>query len=459
MEYRKESDSLGEVELRADAYYGAQTARSLQNFPIGSERIPLAVIHALAVVKKASAVVNGELGLLDEKKWRAIVDVCDEIMTGQLDDQFPLVVWQTGSGTQTNMNLNEVIANRASEKLGGVRGRKEPVHPNDDVNRSQSSNDVFPTAMHIAALMMIHNRLLPSLKGMRETLEQKVELFGEIIKTGRTHLMDAAPLTLGQEFSGYVSQIDHGIRALDNTLLHLCEIALGGTAVGTGLNAPPEFAHRATEEISRITGFPFISAPNKFEALASRDAMVEVSGALKRVATSLYKIANDIRWLASGPRCGIGELRLPANEPGSSIMPGKVNPTQCEALAMVCAQVFGNDLTITFAGSQGAFELNTYSPVIIYNLLQSIRLLADGVASFNRRCLMGLEANEEQIAFYLSQNLMLATALNRQIGYDKASKIVAKAHREGLSLRDAALALHLLTEEEFDRIVDPSKMI
>lgn len=459
MEYRKESDSLGEVELPAEAYYGAQTARSLQNFPIGSERIPLAVIHALAVVKKASAVVNGELGLLDEKKRRAIIDVCDEIMTGQLDDQFPLVVWQTGSGTQTNMNLNEVIANRASEKLGGVRGRKEPVHPNDDVNRSQSSNDVFPTAMHIAALMMVHNRLLPSLKGMRETLEQKVELFGEIIKTGRTHLMDAAPLTLGQEFSGYLSQIDHGIRALDNTLLHLCEIALGGTAVGTGLNAPPEFAERAAEEISRITGFPFISAPNKFEALASRDAMVEVSGALKRVATSLYKIANDIRWLASGPRCGIGELRLPANEPGSSIMPGKVNPTQCEALAMVCAQVFGNDVTITFAGSQGMFELNTYNPVMIYNLLQSIRLLADGVASFNRRCLMGLEPNEEQIAFYLSQNLMLATALNRQIGYDKASKIVAKAHREGLSLRDAALALHLLTEEEFDRIVDPSKMV
>jgi len=459
MEYREESDSLGVVEVPASAYYGAQTERSRQNFPIGQEKVPLAVVHAFAVIKKAAATVNAELGLLADKKKRAIADVCDEIMSGALDDHFPLAVWQTGSGTQTNMNLNEVIANRAIERMGGKMGSKDPIHPNDDVNMSQSSNDTFPTAMHVSALLMIHNRLLPALKVVRDTLQAKAEAFSDLVKTGRTHLMDAAPLTLGQEFSGYVSQIDHGIRCVDNSLLHLCEIALGGTAVGTGLNSPDGFAEAVAEEISRITGFPFISAPNKFEALGARDAMVEVSGALKRVAVSLYKIANDIRWLASGPRCAIGEITLPANEPGSSIMPGKVNPTQCEAMTMVCAQVIGNDGTITFAGTQGAFQLNTYNPVIIYNLLQSIRLLADGAQSFNKRCLVGIEANEQRIAMHLGNSLMLATILNRHIGYDKASQIVKKAHAEGKTLKEAALELGLLTEEEFNRIVDPSNMV
>lgn len=459
MVYRREVDSLGEVEVPADRYYGAQTERSRQNFAIGTERIPLAVIHALAIVKKAAAWVNSDLGLLPADKCAAIVDVCDELLAGKLDDHFPLVVWQTGSGTQTNMNVNEVIANRAIERLGGEMGSKKPIHPNDDVNMSQSSNDTFPTAMHIAALLMIHHRLLPNLKVLRETLEAKSEKFAEIVKTGRTHLMDAVPMTLGQEFSGYVSQIDHSIRAIDNSLLHLCEIALGGTAVGTGINTHPEFALRVAEKISQITGFPFITAPNKFEALAARDAMVEVSGALRRLAVSLYKIANDIRLLASGPRCGIGEIILPANEPGSSIMPGKVNPTQCEALTMVCAQVIGNDATIAFAGSQGQFELNTYNPVIILNLLQSIRLLADAVLNFNNRCAIGIEADEERIALHLSRSLMLATALNREIGYDKASKIVRKAHLDGLTLKEAALLLEILTEEEFDRIIDPRQMV
>jgi fumarate hydratase, class II len=459
MGYRREQDTLGEIDVPANKYYGAQTERSRQNFVIGTERIPLGVIHALAIVKKAAALVNGDLGLLKPEKRDAIIDVCDEILAGRLDDHFPLVVWQTGSGTQTNMNINEVIANRAIERLGGEMGSKSPIHPNDDVNMSQSSNDAFPTAMHIAALLMIHHRLLPNLKILRDTLEAKSRAFSDIVKTGRTHLMDAAPLTLGQEFSGYVSQIDHGIRAIDNSLLHLCEIALGGTAVGTGINSHPEFAERVAERISQITGFPFITAPNKFEALASRDAMVEVSGSLRRVAVSLYKIANDLRLLSSGPRCGIGEIRLPVNEPGSSIMPGKVNPTQCEALTMVCAQVIGNDATIAFACSQGQLELNTYNPVIIVNLLQSIRLLADVVLNFHNRCALGIEANEERIAMHLSQSLMLATALNREIGYDKASKIVLRAHAEGETLKEAALALGMLTEEEFDRIVDPHRMI
>ncbi|MBS0622193.1 MAG: class II fumarate hydratase [Verrucomicrobia bacterium] len=459
MEYRKEKDSLGEIEVPANRYWGAQTERSRRNFKIGNLLMPLQVIHAFAILKKGAAQVNGDLGLLPSQIRDAICDVCDEILTGALDDNFPLVVWQTGSGTQTNMNVNEVIANRAIEKLGGTMGSKDPVHPNDHVNKGQSSNDTFPTAMHIAALLSLQNRLLPHLKILRDTLFRKSEKFAHIIKTGRTHLMDAVPLTLGQEFSGYVAQLDQGMRAIENTLEPLSALALGGTAVGTGLNTHPEFATRVAEKISQLTGHPFITAPNKFEALAAHDAIVEASGALKRVACSLFKIANDLRWLASGPRCGLSELLLPANEPGSSIMPGKVNPTQCEALTMVCAQVIGNDVTISFAGTQGNFELNVYKPVMIYNLLQSIRLLGDAVFNFNGKCAEGIEANEEQIHSYLSRSLMLATALNPAIGYDKAAKIVKKAFAENLSLKEAALALKFLSAEEFDQIVDPSKMI
>ena len=451
-------DSLGEVKVPADRYYGSQTERSKENFKIGIERIPIEVIHAFAIIKKAAVAVNCELGLILQDKMDVICEVCDEILEGKLDDHFPLVVWQTGSGTQTNMNVNEVISNRAIEKLGGEIGSKTPIHPNDDVNRSQSSNDTFPTAMHIAAMLMIKKRLLPNLQKLRDTLQSKTESFQDIIKTGRTHLMDAAPLTLGQEFSGYVSQLDHGIKALKNTLDHLSEIALGGTAVGTGLNSHPEFAELVAGVISRIADLTFISAPNKFESLAAHDTLVEVSGALKRIACSLMKIANDIRWMASGPRCGLAEITIPANEPGSSIMPGKVNPTQCEALTMVCAQVIGNDTTIALAGSQGNFELNVYKPVMIFNLLQSVRLLADATLSFNDNCAAGIEPNREKIAEYLSNSLMLATALNTKIGYDNASKIVKKAYSEGLSLKEATLRLGLLTEKEFDETVDPSKM-
>jgi fumarate hydratase, class II len=459
VQYRTESDSLGEVEVPADRYFGAQTMRSKQNFAIGLEVMPMAVIHGLAIVKKACALVNADLHLLPREKCDAICQVCDEILSGQLDDHFPLLVWQTGSGTQTNMNLNEVIANRAIQLLGGTMGTKKPIHPNDDVNMSQSSNDTFPTAMHVAATLRIHNRLLPNLKVLRDTLDAKAHQFSRLVKTGRTHLMDAAPLTLGQEISGWVSQLDQGAAAIERTLPHLYQLALGGTAVGTGLNSHPEFATRAASRIAQITGFPFRTAPNKFEALAASDAIVETSGALKRLAASLLKIANDIRWLASGPRCGLAEISIPANEPGSSIMPGKVNPTQCEALAMVCVQVMGNDVAITLGGSQGNFELNVYRPMMIYNLLQSIRLLADVTLNFNNKCAVGIEPIEENLRYYVEHNLMLATALNRAIGYDKAAAIVKKADREGLSLKEAALALNLLTAADFDRIVDPTKMV
>jgi fumarate hydratase, class II len=459
MKYRIEKDSLGEVKVPIDCYYGAQTQRSYENFPIGKEKMPIEIIHAIALIKKAAAIVNQELGLLSQEKTKLIIDVCNEILNHQLNDQFPLSVWQTGSGTQTNMNLNEVISNRAIEKSGGQLGSKTPIHPNDDVNLSQSSNDVFPTAMHIAAMIDINHRLIPALHRLRETLQKKSEAFSSIIKIGRTHLMDATPLTLGQEFSGYVSQIDHGIKAIENTLSHLSEIALGGTAVGTGLNTHPKYAKRVAEVISQLTGYPFITAPNKFEALANNDALVEVSGSLKRVAVSLFKIVNDIRWLSSGPRSGIGELILPANEPGSSIMPGKVNPTQCEALAMIAVQVFGNDTTISFAGAQGNLELNVYRPLIIYNLIQSIRLISDGVDNFNLKCAVGIEPNRVRIQENLDRSLMLATALNKEIGYDKASRIVKKAYEENTTLKEAALSLELLTSEEFDRIVDPKKML
>lgn len=459
MKFRTEKDSLGEVKVPAEKYWGAQTERSLENFKIGGHKIPIEVIRAFGIIKKAAAIVNWELGLIPEDKKNIIIEVSQEIIEGKLDEHFPLVVWQTGSGTQTNMNVNEVISNRAIEKLGGTLGSKHPIHPNDDVNCSQSSNDTFPTAMHIAASLLIKNKLLPNVRKLRETLDKKAKAFREIVKIGRTHLMDATPLTLGQEFSGYVSQIDHGLKALENALPHLLEIALGGTAVGTGINAHPKYANRVAEVISQITGEPFVSAPNKFEALAANDATVEMSGALKRLACSFMKIGNDIRLMASGPRCGIGELSIPANEPGSSIMPGKVNPTQCESLTMAAAQVIGNDCTITIGAMQGHFELNVFKPLMIFNLIESIHLLADSALNFNNRCAVGIEANQERIKELLSKSLMLATALNTEIGYDKASQIVKKAHNEGTTLKEAALALGILTEEKFDAIVDPSKMV
>jgi fumarate hydratase class II len=457
--YRTETDSLGDVSVPMECYYGAQTHRSRENFCIGTEKMPIEVIYAMAVIKKAAAIVNHELGLLDETKQQVIQDVCDEILSGQLDAHFPLSVWQTGSGTQTNMNLNEVIGNRGIEKLGGKMGSKSPIHPNDDVNLSQSSNDVFPSAMHIAVKLKIRDNLTPCLKTLRDTLQIKAKEFSSIVKIGRTHLMDATPLTLGQEFSGYISQLDHGLKAIENTLPHLSELAIGGTAVGTGLNTHPNYPDMMAKVISELTGSLFISAPNKFEALASNDALVEVSGALKRVAVSLFKIANDIRWMASGPRCGLGELILPANEPGSSIMPGKVNPTQSEALMMIALQVMGNDNVIGIAGSQGNLELNVYRPLIIYNIIQSIRLLSDGVASFSDKCIAGIKANEARIAEHLSRSLMLATALNKTIGYDKSGQIVRKAYEEGVTLREAALNLGFLTGQTFDQLVDPKKMI
>ncbi len=459
MKVRIETDSLGKVKVPAHKYYGAQTQRSIQNFPIGEEKMPMGVITAMALVKKAAALVNAELGLLPLKKKKLIVSTCDEIIAGKLSDHFDLVVWQTGSGTQTNMNVNEVISNRSIEKAGGVLGSKTPIHPNDDVNKSQSSNDTFPTAMHIAATLGIADHLIPSLKKLESGLAQKAHAFKDIVKVGRTHLMDAAPLTLGQEFSGYASQIAHGIQALKNTLPHLSEIALGGTAVGTGLTCPPKFAKRAAAVLSTLTGHTFVTAPNKFEAIASKDALVEASGALKRLACSFLKIANDIRWLASGPRCGLGEITLPANEPGSSIMPGKVNPTQSEAMTMVAVQVMGNDTAIAFAGSLGNFELNAFMPVMIYNLLQSIRLLSDVASSFHDNCLSGITPNKDHIQELLESSLMLATALNPIIGYDKASKIVQKAYKEGITLKEAAVALKFLTAKQFDEIVDPKKMV
>ncbi|PTQ77148.1 fumarase class II [Nitrosomonas oligotropha] len=459
MQTREERDTMGVVEVPAEALWGAQTQRSLQNFKISGERMPVALIHALARVKRAAAKVNHDLGLLNAASAAAIIEAADEVTAGDFDDQFPLVVWQTGSGTQTNMNVNEVLANRASEIIGGGRGADRKVHPNDDVNKGQSSNDVFPTAMHVAAVQELQQRLIPAIQLMRGTLAAKAQAFESIVKIGRTHLQDATPLTLGQEFSGYVAQLDHGLKHVQAALPHVCELALGGTAVGTGLNAHPEFAVRVAAELSRLTGLPFVTAPNKFEALASNDALVHAHGALKTLAASLMKIANDIRWLASGPRCGIGELSIPENEPGSSIMPGKVNPTQSEAMTMVCCQVMGNDVAVNMGGALGNFELNVMKPLIIHNFLQSVRLLADAMVSFNDHCATGIEANIERIDALMHHSLMLVTALNPHIGYDKAAEIAKKAHREGTTLKAAAIATGYVTAEQFDAWVVPEKMV
>ena len=456
---RIERDTMGTIEVPADRYWGAQTERSLKNFPIGTERMPIALIHAFGIQKKAAALVNMALGDLPEKLGKAIVAAAEEVVAGRLDEHFPLVVWQTGSGTQTNMNVNEVIANRAIELLGGSIGSKTPVHPNDHVNMGQSSNDSFPTAMHIAAAMEIDRLLLPALRHLHRALADKAAEFADIVKIGRTHLQDATPLTLGQEFGAYARQIELGIARVQATLPRLHALAQGGTAVGTGLNARPEFAARFAATAADITGLPFTSAENKFEALASHDALVEVSGALNVLAASAMKIANDIRLMGSGPRCGLGELHLPENEPGSSIMPGKVNPTQAEALTMAAAQVMGNHVAITVAGSQGHFELNVFKPVIIYDLLQSIRLLADAGASFADRCVAGIEANRTRIDELLHRSLMLVTALSPHIGYDKAAEVAKKAHRDHLTLKEAALALGYVSEEQFDRWVQPRDML
>lgn len=459
MDYRIEKDTMGEVQVPADRYYGAQTARSLMNFRIGGDRFPREMIRALGVLKKAAAITNGELDLLEGEKVDLIVQAADEVIAGRLDDHFPLVVWQTGSGTQTNMNSNEVIANRAIEIAGGEPGSKSPIHPNDDVNRGQSSNDTFPTAMHIAAAEQIVNYLIPRLELLRDTLREKSEDFSDVVKIGRTHLMDATPLTLGQEISGWVAQLDAGIDRINASLDGLFELALGGTAVGTGLNSHPDFAERVAARISVLTDLPFRTAPNKFEALSAHDAIVFASGALKTLACSLMKIANDVRLLASGPRSGIGEITIPENEPGSSIMPGKVNPTQSEALTMVCAQVIGNDAAIAVGGMQGHFQLNVFKPMMIFNLLNSVRLLADASESFTRNCAVGIEPNRAGIEKHLNNSLMLVTALNPHIGYDNAAKIAKKAHAEGTTLREAAVALELLAEEEFDRLVRAEDMI
>ena len=456
---RIERDTFGEIAVPGHALWGAQTQRSLHHFAISSERMPRELVLALAHVKRAAAVVNRSLGTLDGKKADAIVKAADEVLAGEHAEQFPLSVWQTGSGTQSNMNMNEVLANRASQLLGGPVGEARVVHPNDDVNRGQSSNDVFPTAMNVAAVVAIEEQLFPALTLLRDTLDAKAKTFADIVKIGRTHLQDATPLTLGQEVSGWVAQVDHGIRHLGTARPHVRELALGGTAVGTGLNAHPEFGTRVAAELARATGHPFESAPNKFEALASHDGLVFAHGALKTIAASLTKIANDVRWLASGPRSGLGEITIPENEPGSSIMPGKVNPTQCEALTMLCCQVFGNDVAINLAGASGNFELNVYKPVIIHNLLQSIRLLADGVRSFEAHCARGIEANTERIAELVQRSLMLVTALNPHIGYDKAAQIAKKAHKEGTTLREAAGALGYVKAEDFDRWVRPEDMV
>ena len=459
MSYREERDSMGVMQVSAGALWGAQTQRSLQNFRISFERIPFALLHALALVKRAAASVNRDLGLLNADVAAAIMQAADEVVSGRHDAEFPLVVWQTGSGTQTNMNMNEVLANRASELLGGGRGAECKIHPNDDVNKGQSSNDVFPSAMHVAAARSIDQRLIPAIVALRQTLAAKAEEFSGIVKIGRTHLQDATPLTLGQEFSGYVSQLDHGLAHVNASLPHLHELALGGTAVGTGLNTHPEFAVRIAAELARLTNLPFVTAPNKFEALAANDALVHAHGALKTLAASLMKIANDIRWLASGPRCGIGELKIPENEPGSSIMPGKVNPTQSEAMLMICCQVMGNDVAINFGGSMGNFELNVMKPLIIHNFLQSIRLLADGMTSFNDNCAAGMTANIERIDELMHNSLMLVTALTPYIGYDVAAEIAKKAHREDTTLREAAIASGHVTAEQFDGWVRPENMI
>jgi len=459
MPTRTERDSFGPIEVPADRLWGAQTQRSLLNFDISGERQPIELIHALARIKRSSARVNYALGLLDARIAGAIVAAADEVVAGRHPQEFPLVVWQTGSGTQTNMNVNEVLANRASELLGGPRGEDRLVHPNDDVNRSQSSNDVFPTAMHVAAVEAILHRLLPALMTLRETLEGKARDFDGIVKIGRTHLQDATPLTLGQEFSGYAAQLAQGERHVRAALPHLCELALGGTAVGTGLNAPPGYAGKVAAELALLTGLPFVTAPSKFEAMASCDALVHAHGALKTLAASLMKIANDVRWLASGPRSGLGEISIPENEPGSSIMPGKVNPTQSEAVTMLAAQVFGNDVAINFGGASGNFELNVFRPMVAHNFLQSVRLLADGMRSFNDHCAVGIVPNRERIAELLERSLMLVTALNPHIGYDKAAQIAKKAHHEGTSLREAALATGYVTAEQFDAWVRPQDMV
>lgn len=460
MNIRKEKDSMGIVEVPAEKYWGAQTQRSIQNFKIGEQLMPREIIMAFAVLKKAAALANLELGKISEEKAKLISRVCDEILEGKLNDNFPLVVWQTGSGTQSNMNLNEIIANRAHVINGGsLTDEKKIIHPNDDVNKSQSSNDTFPTAMSIASYKIITENTLPNIRLLHKTLAEKAEAYKDIVKIGRTHLMDATPLTLGQEFSGFASQLEHGLKALENTLPHLLELALGGTAVGTGINAPKDYDKVVAEKIAGLTGYPFVTAPNKFESLAAHDAMVETSGALKTLAVSLMKIGNDIRLLASGPRCGIGELNLPANEPGSSIMPGKVNPTQSEALTMVCAQVVGCDAAITAGGMHGHFQLNVFKPVMVYNLIMAARLLGDASKSFNDNCVTGIKPNEAFIQKHLNNSLMLVTALNPHIGYDNAAVIAKKAHEEGTTLKEAAIASGLLTEEQFDAWVNPSFMV
>lgn len=459
MKTRTERDSIGPVEVPSDRYYGAQTQRSFENFKIGGERFPREFIRAYGILKKAAASVNNQFGILEESIKSAIHNAVGEVIEGKLDDHFPLVVWQTGSGTQTNMNFNEVIANRAIEMLGGELGSKDPVHPNDHVNMSQSTNDTFPTAINIAAVESIHQQLIPAIQQLRDTLNEKAKAFSTIVKLGRTHLQDATPLSLGQEFSGYVSALDHGLNRVEKALDHCYELAMGGTAVGTGINSVEGFGIAVAKEIAEITGLPFRSAENKFEALGGQDCIVELSGALKVVAVSLFKIANDIRWLASGPRSGIGEISIPANEPGSSIMPGKVNPTQCEALTMLCTQVIGNDTTITLAGASGNFELNVYRPVIAYNILQSIRLLADGCRSFSEHAVAGIEPNQERIDHNLYNSLMLVTALNPHIGYDKAAAVAKKAFKDKSTLREAIIQLDYMSGEDFDRLVQPEQMI
>lgn len=459
MSFRIEKDTMGEVQVPDEKYWGAQTQRSLQNFKIGGQTMPMEIVYAFAILKKAAAMTNAELAGFDSKKADAIAAACDEVLAGKLDDQFPLVVWQTGSGTQSNMNVNEVIANRATEILGADFRTEKLVKANDDVNKSQSSNDTFPTGMHIATYVKIVEETLPKIKALRDTLAAKSEAFSVVVKTGRTHLMDATPVTLGQEFSGYVTQLDRGMAALTDSLKRVAELALGGTAVGTGLNTPEGYAETVAAKIAELTGHPFVTAENKFEALSAHDAMVEISGSLKRVAVSLMHIANNIRLLASGPRTGIGEIVLPANEPGSSIMPGKVNPTQCEALTMVCAQVIGNDMAVAVAGTHGQFQLNVFKPVMAYNVLTSATLIGDACQSFNDNCAVGIEPNTARIGELVSKSLMLVTALNTKIGYYKAAEIAQKAHAEGTTLKEATLALGYLTEAEFDATVVPSKMV
>ena len=459
MTTRTEHDTMGDVQVPSDAYWGAQTQRSYQNFKIGGETLPQPVIYAMALIKKAAAQTNAGLGRIQQEQADLIVRAADDVLAGKLDTQFPLVVWQTGSGTQSNMNMNEVLANRANELAGTGLAAYKPVHPNDHVNHAQSTNDSFPTAIHVAAAQEINRLLIPAVKKLRDTLDKKAKEFAPIVKIGRTHLQDATPLTLGQEFSGYVSQLDHSLTRLQDALQGLYELPLGGTAVGTGLNSHPDYAVKVAKQLADLSGLPFVTAPNKFEALGGRDAAVFASGALKTLAASLNKIANDVRWLASGPRCGLGEIKIPENEPGSSIMPGKVNPTQCEALSMVCCQVFGNDVTINFAGASGNFELNVYMPVIAYNLLQSIRLLGDACNSFNDHCAVGIEPVPEKIDYFLHHSLMLVTALNRKIGYENAAKVAKTAYKNDKSLRETAIELGLLSGEEFDELVKPEEMV